>query len=82
MLQQEILIRELLRAVDGGAPGAVAVEEVTALDHEALDDPMELGPLVALRSPLSILGLARAELAEVLGGARRDVGEEFHFDAT
>ena len=82
VLQREILIRELLRPVDGGAAGAVAVEEITALDHKVLDDTVEFGALVALRPPLRVLGLARAELAEVLGGARRDVCEEFDFDAS
>jgi hypothetical protein len=37
--------------------------------------PVPQGP--ALR----VLDLAGAELAEVLGGARRDVGEELHLDA-
>lgn len=40
------------------------------------DHAVELGPLVALRLPLGVLRLARAELAEVLGGLGDDVLEE------
>ena len=37
VLELEALVREGLGAVDGGAAGAVAVEEVAALDHEVFD---------------------------------------------
>lgn len=37
MLQQKILVRKALGAVDAGRSGAVAVEEVTALAHEVGD---------------------------------------------
>lgn len=37
MLEGEIFVGEGFGAVDGGAAGAVAVEEVAALDHEAFD---------------------------------------------
>ena len=37
VLQREVLVGEGLGAVDGGAAGAVAVEEVAALDHEVGD---------------------------------------------
>ena len=43
---------------------------------------MEFGALVALRPPLSILRLARAELAEILSGLGSDVGEQLHLDST
>lgn len=43
--------------------------------------PVELGSFVALGPALRVLRLASAELAEVLRGARGDVGEELHFDA-
>lgn len=42
---------------------------------------MEFAPFVALRSPLRVLGLAGAELPEVLGRFGCRVGEELHFDA-
>lgn len=42
---------------------------------------MEFTPLVPLRLPARVLAFARAELAEVFGGARRDVCEELHFYA-
>jgi len=37
MLQVEILVREFLGTVDCSRAGAVAVDEVAALDHEAFD---------------------------------------------
>lgn len=43
-------------------------------------DAVELGPLVALRPPQVVLSLARAELPEVLGCLRDDVGEELKLD--
>lgn len=42
---------------------------------------MELAPFVALRPTSRVLGLARAELAEVLCSLGRHVGEEFHLRA-
>lgn len=47
MLDLEVLIRELL-AVDGLATGAVAIGEVTTLDHELLDNAVEGRALVAV----------------------------------
>lgn len=66
MPQLEILVRERLGAVDGGRAGAVAVEEVAALQHEVFDDAVEFAGFVALRSVGGVFGFARAELAEVL----------------
>jgi hypothetical protein len=61
VLDLEVLIGELV-AVDAGAAGAVAVEEVAALDHEALDHSVEVRTLVANR--LAVLQvLACAELS-------------------
>lgn len=37
MLEVEVLICEFLGAVDCSGAGAVAVDEVSSLDHEALD---------------------------------------------
>lgn len=81
MLQHEILIRKGAGAVDGNGASAVAVEEVSALDHEILDHAVEPGALVALRSALGVFRLAGAELAEVFGRLGGDVCEEFHLDA-
>ena len=39
---------------------------------------MEFGTFVALRSPLGILALARAELTEILGRLWGYVGKELH----
>ena len=36
---------------------------------------------ISQRTPLSVPGLARAVLAEILGCTGDDVGEEFEFDA-
>jgi hypothetical protein len=47
VLQLEVLIGELV-AVDALAASAVALGEVTALDHELLDDTVEVGALVAV----------------------------------
>lgn len=41
MFEQEILVGEGFRAVDGCAACAVAVEEVPALDHEVFDYAVE-----------------------------------------
>jgi hypothetical protein len=37
VLQLEVLVGEAARSVDGGGPRAVAIEKVSALDHEVLD---------------------------------------------
>lgn len=37
MLQLEVLIAEGLNTVDGGAPRAIAVEKIAALDHEVFN---------------------------------------------
>ena len=46
VLQLEVLIGELV-AVDALAASAVALGEVTALDHELLDNTVEVGALIA-----------------------------------
>lgn len=61
VLQLKVLIRELV-AVDALPASAVALGEVTALDHELLDDAVEVGALVAVAL------LAGCKGAEVLGG--------------
>ena len=52
MLDQEVLVVEL-RSVDRLAPGSVKPLEVSALQHELRDDPVEDRPLV--REPLRVL---------------------------
>lgn len=80
MLQVEVLIVKLL-AVDGLAAGAVADGEVTALDHELLDDAVELGALVVEGlSGLAQTLLAGAQGAEVLGRLGHDVVVQLHDD--
>ena len=46
MLELEVLVLELL-SVDGLSTGAVAPSEITALDHEVLDDAVEGRALVS-----------------------------------
>ena len=52
VLDQEVLVVEL-RSVDRLAPGSVKPLEVSALQHELWDDPVEDRPLV--REPLLVL---------------------------
>lgn len=42
VLELEILVREGFGAVDAGAAGAIAVQEISALDHEIFD--LEVSP--------------------------------------
>lgn len=81
VLQFEVLIGEFVGAVDGAGAGAVAVDEVAALEHEVFDHTMELAPLVALRPPSVVLRLAGAELAEVLSSLGRHIFEQLHLDS-
>eukprot|EP00406_Dinophysis_acuminata_P010839 CAMPEP_0179225662 /NCGR_PEP_ID=MMETSP0797-20121207/8421_1 /TAXON_ID=47934 /ORGANISM="Dinophysis acuminata, Strain DAEP01" /LENGTH=238 /DNA_ID=CAMNT_0020932681 /DNA_START=27 /DNA_END=743 /DNA_ORIENTATION=- len=74
VLQLEVLVLELL-AVDGLAASAVAVGEVPALEHEVLDDAVELRALVA--EPL----LAGAERPEVLRRLGDLLAVQAHDDA-
>mmetsp|Transcript_23541 Transcript_23541/g.47740 ORF Transcript_23541/g.47740 Transcript_23541/m.47740 type:complete len:211 (-) Transcript_23541:702-1334(-) len=78
VLHLEVLVRKLL-SVDGLAAGAVALCEVSALDHEILDDAMEYAPLVVQRlSPLPCPLLPRAQRPEVLRRLGRDVLVKLH----
>jgi len=73
VLLDEILVGELV-AVDGLAAGAVAAGEVASLAHEAGDDAVEGGALIA--EPL----FPGAEGAEVLRRLRANVGVQRHHD--
>lgn len=76
MLQDKILILESTASVDASLARTVAVEKITALDHEALDYAVETGVFVALGLALGVFGLAGAELAEIFGGLWGDVFAE------
>lgn len=82
MLQLKILIGKIRRAVNTRTARAIAVQKVSALEHEVFDHAVELRALVAQRLSQVVFGLARAELAEVFRGSGRGVGEEFDFDAS
>lgn len=60
VLQLEVLVLES-RAVDGLAPCPIMVNEISSLSHEAFDDSMEDGALVA-----EAFGV-RGKLSEVVG---------------
>jgi len=45
MLELKVFVVKLL-SVDALSAGTIASSEISALDHEALDDAVELGPLV------------------------------------
>jgi hypothetical protein len=61
VLQLEVLVGELV-AVDALAASAVTLGEVTTLDHELLDNAVEVGALVAVAL------LASSKGTEVLSG--------------
>lgn len=80
MLEVEVFIREGLRPVDTNRAASVAVQKVSALNHEVLDDSMEFGAFVALGTAKVVLRLACAELPEVFRRPWDDICEELHFD--
>ena len=49
MVELEVLVREDVFAIDGIAACSVVVYEIASLNHEAWDDPVECGSLVAQR---------------------------------
>ena len=67
VFQREILIVEAF-AVDGQGAGAIAVDEIAALTHEAGNDAMKGRILVAEAL------LAGAQSAEILGRPRHHIG--------
>jgi hypothetical protein len=84
VLVREVLVWEalgVLEGVNGRRPGAIGMQEVTALDHEGLDDAVEFGQLVALEWGGGGGPVADAELAEVFGCEWRRGGVEEHFYA-
>lgn len=81
VLEGEVLVAEGRAVVDRGTAGAVAIQEVAALDHEGRDHAVEFRGFVALRFAQWGFVLASAELAEVFGGSGHGAAEELHFDA-
>lgn len=80
-LQPGLLVRKLPRPIHRRAARSIAINEIPSLHHEIADNAVEAAVLVALRPAQVVFRLARAELAEVLGGAGHLVGVEQHFDA-
>jgi hypothetical protein len=74
VLQLEVLIGELV-AVDGLATSAVALGEITTLDHEVLDDTVEGRALVAKAL------LASSKSSEVLGSLLTRKHDEYGAEA-
>jgi len=75
VLQLEVLIWEFF-TIDGLATGAVVLGEVTALDHEVLDDTVED------RALISKALLASSQSSEVLGRLGDSLAIETDHDAT
>jgi len=49
VVELEVLVREDVFAINGIAACSVVVYEITSLNHEAWDDPVECGSLVPQR---------------------------------
>jgi hypothetical protein len=82
MLELEVFVFELL-PVDALTTGSIARGKVTTLNHERLDDTVELGSLI--EQGLSLLAntlLTGTESSEVLRSLGRDVRVEFHDHAS
>lgn len=67
MLELEVLVGEPV-AVDGLATGAIALGEVTTLDHEVLNNAVELGAFVTVSELLAVFLHASSQGTEVLNG--------------
>lgn len=95
MCQSKVFISKLGSAVNSTRSSSIAIDEISALNHEIFDlhmlvrcrwpgsvgtyHSMELTSLVALRLSLGVLALTGAELTEILCCSRGDIGEQFHF---
>ena len=81
MLKLKVFVLEL-GTVDALAAGAIALGEVTTLDHELLDDTVKAAALVVEGFPaLANALLAGAEGAEVLSRLGDDIIVELEGDA-
>jgi len=65
MLDIEVLIRKIARAIDTRRARAISMNEITALNHEFGNHTVESAAFEALWLHLGVFGLAGAELAEV-----------------
>lgn len=80
MFEVEVLVLEL-STIDALTTGAVALSEVTTLDHKPLDDPVEHGTLVVeWLSRLANTFLSSRESPEVLGCLRDNIVEQLEGD--
>jgi len=81
VFQSKVLIVEL-STIDGLAASAIEVGEITALDHEILDDAMEDSALEMQRLAgiATFALLASAQATEVLGSLGGLVREQLHGD--
>jgi len=75
VLQVEVLVSEFL-SVDGLSAGSVSTSEITTLQHEVGNDPMEHASLVTEAL------LAGAQGTEVFRRLGHDVRPQFHDDTT
>jgi len=65
VFQLEVFVRKVACAIDASASSSVAIDEISSLDHEVLDNTMNSAVFVALWSAGRVLGLAGTELSEV-----------------
>ena len=82
MAKLKILVCKTFRSVDSRGPSTISVDKVSSLNHELLNDAMELATFVALRSSALVFRFSSAVLTEVLGSTRDDIREELHLDST
>jgi len=75
VLELEVLIWELL-AIDGLSTSAIALCEITALDHESRDNTMEVGSFI------SIALLSSCQCAEVLNCLGNRLSVQTHHNST
>lgn len=80
MLGDKIFIIKLV-PIYGNTSASIALQKVTGLNHEILNNPMELAPLIP-NGKTSFSVLPGAELPEVFSSFGGDVGEELHLDTT
>lgn len=82
-MRQGISITVELSAIDGFAAHAVAVGEITALDHELRNNAVERGAFVVkFLAALSDALLASAQSTEVFGSLGDSLTEKTHQDTT
>ncbi len=82
MLQLKVLVLKL-GTINGFAAGAIALGEITTLNHELLNDTVKEGAFEVQRlSQLAETFLPGAEGSEIVGCLGHDIVKEFECDTT